>query len=205
MINSGKKGHTVHMVWCPSHCGITGNDWADELANEGSNMEQEKNNFTADTAKSVIKRTTKRKPHIHHEGLARVYGKEAEYFNLTKDDHLTRQEQTTISRIRCGHHPDFLNWRKKFNLLPPGTESDSCRLCGMDEETTVHVMSDCPAMRNAYPSEWNIHRLCQDGKGSIEVYNKWKQKIERLTNTNQFSPPPNSTSQTTPNISTSHV
>ena len=45
-------------------------------------------------------------------------------------------EQVNISRIRSGHYPQFLYWRKKFKLLED-EQTDTCRCCSMTPETTT--------------------------------------------------------------------
>ena len=41
MMSSERKGHTLDMVWCPSHCGVLGNEMADNAANEGAPLSTE--------------------------------------------------------------------------------------------------------------------------------------------------------------------
>ena len=119
MIESERKGHNITIVWCSSHCRIVGNDWADTEANAGSLKEQEMNDFSSDTAKCVIRRTIKNNFHndMRSDNLKRVYRTNGENIKGDHDKVLSRSEQVNISRIRSGHHPKFLYWRKKFKLL----------------------------------------------------------------------------------------
>ena len=97
---------------------------ADNAANKGAAPEQRDNNWTFQTAKAVINRAIRKKKTIVHERLRRVYG---EGYKIKSDRELTRTQQVNISRIRSGHHQDFLSWRKKFNLLSDDIEEDTCQ------------------------------------------------------------------------------
>ena len=53
-LNSPACIRTV-LQWIPSHCGVSGNEEADKLAKQGSEMEQEENSVSYDEMKTVVK------------------------------------------------------------------------------------------------------------------------------------------------------
>ena len=49
------EGRRVVLQWIPAHCGISGNEKADELAKRGANMQQENLPITIKQKKTIIK------------------------------------------------------------------------------------------------------------------------------------------------------
>ena len=60
-LNSLQEKTSLTLQWIPSHCGIIGNEKADELSKSGSKMDQESNPINYKEAKTIIKSTFKEK------------------------------------------------------------------------------------------------------------------------------------------------
>ena len=155
----------IRWVWCPSHCGVEGNEKADRCAARGCSLEQKSIPLNFDTAKAQIRKTYK--DEIKHELCKKVYTRR------TDDKNLSRKEQVTISRLRCGHHPELRYWRKKINEI----EDDTCRLCGTDSETAEHVLIKCPGIRDTIPQEWDLPNLVSDPKKALEIWEIWRGRV----------------------------
>jgi ribonuclease HI len=166
----------LEILWCPSHCGIEGNEMADECANEGSTMDQEGVNWTFETAKAAIRRKTKRQTIDHALGKRIYHGRQGQII-YPLDENLTRKEQVTLSRLRSGHHPELGYWKTLIGRDEPGT----CRLCGSDDpETTEHVFTDCPGLADMYPPGWELTGLATDPKTAIKLWTTWLNRIEAV-------------------------
>jgi ribonuclease HI len=168
---------SLHLLWCPSHCGLWGNEEADRLAGEGSLLQQENIELTFDTAKAAIRRQLREKrTQTTHELLRDVYyDDKKKKINLQEDNKLSRQEQVQIARLRCGHHPELGYWMKKIGQETP----DGCRLCGMDEEeTTEHVMIVCPGVHDVRPGNWALSDLTRRPQDALLIWDTWRARIK---------------------------
>ena len=61
----------IRWVWCPSHCGVEGNEKADRCAARGCSLDQKSIPLNYDTAKAQIRKTYK--DEIKHELCKKVY------------------------------------------------------------------------------------------------------------------------------------
>ena len=79
-----------------------------------------------------------------------------------------------ISRLRSGHHPQLLEWRKKIGL----NEEDTCRLCGLYSETNVHVICECRAISRPLELQSNANALLSNTHEVLRVWHKWREKVQ---------------------------
>ena len=56
---------------------------------------------------------------------------------------LSRTEVKTLTEVFIGHG-NLAYYRRKIEFA----ESPLCRLCGEDNETSTHILCDCPAIRD---------------------------------------------------------
>ena len=54
---------------------------------------------------------------------------------------LKKADRTDLIRFRCGHHPHLRRWQHMTGM----SETDSCRLCEEEEESSEHLWLRCPA------------------------------------------------------------
>ena len=101
----------------PAHCGIPGNESADELAKQGANREQFESSLRYQEKKTIIKNITK--PRVE------------------KDDYhsLGREDQVILMKLRSGHNRLNNHIATQLKLVP----SPLCT-CGQDNPTTEHVI-----------------------------------------------------------------
>ena len=162
----------IKILWSPSHCEIMGNDIADDLANEGSQMNQENTTWSYDTSKARIRRATNQ-ARIHNNERDLVYGKEDGSTRFPQHRNTNRFEQVLSSRMRSGHQPDLLAWRHKMGLEDTAT----CRLCHMDPETNTHILITCPVLHQQ--PETNQNSLYEPNN-IRRIWERWKEKLNRI-------------------------
>ena len=54
---------------------------------------------------------------------------------------LQKADRTDLIRFRCGHHPHLRRWQHMTGM----SETDSCRFCAEEEESSGHLWLRCPA------------------------------------------------------------
>lgn len=129
-INNIKSFRTV-LQWIPSHCGIEGNEKADELAKRGAEKEQEPNAVSLAEMNTITKalfRTPAQKDSIHL---------------------LTRPQLVTIFRLRTGHNRLNKHLHSKLKVVP----SPMCP-CGEAEQDALHILQECGNFRLQREAIW---------------------------------------------------
>ena len=144
----------VTLLWIPSHCDIPGNDKADALAKEGSELNQDNTLVTHQIVKSKIKA---RKWAVSHKRAMDTYG------SRRKPDFKTERQwpktvRTLFSRLRTGH---ALELRSYQHRLDP-SKDPRCAECQQDVETIEHILCNCPA------ETARRHQLKSDGSFTTE-------------------------------------
>ena len=128
----------VAVQWIPSHCGLQGNERADELAKIGASKVQ------TDEGASYQEIRTR----INREGQKAWDAIHPKPDSTGSFDKLSREGQVTIFRLRTGH------CRLKshlFNKMKIG-ESGRCPCSG--DMTPEHILQDCPAYKNLRDNIW---------------------------------------------------
>ena len=138
----------VTLNWIPAHKGFKGNESADILAKQGAASDHPLELSYVRKPKIAIKNDIKKA--VYHEW-------QKEWKNQTKATHaksfydspdenkakyvykLARLELGRFIRIISGHN----NLRFFQNKLNPWTDP-TCRFCGHDKETVMHILHDCP-------------------------------------------------------------
>ena len=129
---------TVVLQWIPAHCGISGNEEADQLAKNGSKMIQPNSTTTYREAKTLLK--NKRKTE---------WRRSTDNYNPKQDpiNNLKRNDQTAIFRLRTGHC-SLRSHLKRIGVSPSA-------LCDCGAEQTVHhILQDCPKLEAQRRRSW---------------------------------------------------
>ena len=137
------EGHQIAFTCCPSDCGVEGNEMADEQVRKGAAANQKDVRHNYESEKATIRHAT-RWGEVSHERICRVFGMKCEKLERRVESKLLRKEQTTMGRLRSGHHPEFKYWQHKVG----GTEDTICGKCRFGEETAEHVVYDCPRIHH---------------------------------------------------------
>ena len=129
----GDKGKRLVFVWVPGHCGLVGNEWADEAAGEAATLTQD----DAVCMYSSIRSCCRRREVVvfEHERCRSVYG-DGLRWDLQKG--WSREDSVSLARLRSGHSLELGGYRRRIGLEGSGL----CRRCGENEvESVEHVMS----------------------------------------------------------------
>ena len=129
----------VTIQWIPAHCGVQGNEIADQLAKEGATLEQPDVQVSYKEKVTIIKALTK--PRIPPDA-----------YHL-----LNRAEQVVMVRLRSGHNRLNAHMHKRYKLVP----SPKCP-CGVEDQTAEHVLQKCKRhdreRSKTWPQETTLHQ-----------------------------------------------
>ena len=133
----GEKGKRVGFVWVPGHCGLVGNEWADEEAKQAVEEDQGGGSVSEATIRRCWKRREGERA-WEHERCKKVYGK-----GIARGEEAgwTRAERVEMARLRTGHSLDLGGYRKRIGMEGSGL----CRRCGENEDETVEHVMQCVA------------------------------------------------------------
>ena len=131
------KKKEVRILWVPGHCNLRGNELADLEAKLGSEVAQPSVPLDSSTRDALIRREERQSSFTHPRltALCTTRPREEEEALLQKAD------RTNLIRFRCGHHPHLRRWQHMTGM----SETDSCRLCAEEEESSEHRWLRCPA------------------------------------------------------------
>ena len=137
----------VRILWVPGHCNHRGNELSDLEAKLGSEVAQPSVPLDSLTRAALIRRE-ERQSSLTHPRLTALYTtrpREEEEALLQKAD------RADLIRFHCGHHPHLRRWQHMTGM----SETDSCRLCAEEEESSEHLWLRCPASsRSVNTSAW---------------------------------------------------
>ena len=132
----------VSMQWVPGHCGLPGNELADQEARaaavDPNSWGDGAGKITMSAAKGVIRRNI-HDPPIQHDRTRLVYtmkpGSAGE----------GRKTDVTLSQLRSGHSKLLASYRARINQ----EETSCCPRCGEGDEDLDHFIRSCPATSGA--------------------------------------------------------
>ena len=152
-----KRGKAVDFIWVPSHCGVKGNERADELARKGALKERV--DYTFPPPIGVLRRSVG--DEVLRQYKQQVYDRMRQipsikrYMDVSngeaaryKENNLVmRREQVRYSRIR-------LQYRYLWEMVPPNDKYPrNCRICRQDDSHTLwHYIREC-SMTKKYRDE----------------------------------------------------
>ncbi len=148
-LNQAARNNVIHLRWVKGHCGIIGNERADVLAKEGALDPLREAAQIPKLPPSVIKS-------LHRDGLERRWN---EHWQSRTDCRQTKQwfpsicknisfkllrkgrkEFSEAVQLITGH-----NFLQRHKVIVQEDDDPLCRSCGEDEETSHHVIAECPA------------------------------------------------------------
>ena len=128
---------SVGIQWVPGHCGIPGNEEADQAANTARTIDGPQRPTTLRGIIPVINRNIidpPCRPEVKHV--------EDAYKNISRSKEKeikTKWDQVYLARLRAGHHWDLRSYMHKID----NDVSPLCPRCKVDVDTTSHIF-ECP-------------------------------------------------------------
>ena len=142
LLQLGLSAQHIVLQWLPGRCNIWGNTRADQLAKEGSQLEQLDGGSSYAESKTLIKAAMARKwksDHPDSDPSEPIHG-------------MTRSQQTIIFRLRTGHNRLRQHMYKRFKV----GDSEICP-CGQAPQNTEHVLQTCSSHRQLRARKWPNH------------------------------------------------
>ena len=127
----------VRILWVSGHCNIRGNEIADLEAKLGSEVAQPSVPLDSSTRAALIRRE-ERQSSLTHPSLTALYTTRP---REEEEALLQKANRTDLIRFRCRHHPHLRRWQHVTGM----SETDGCRLCAKEEESSEHLWLRCPA------------------------------------------------------------
>ena len=162
-LNSASAGNRLHIKWIRAHVGHVGNEHADRLAKAGA----------LDPTFVVEQFPSLPKSRVRHICKLKLADKWTRIWQQREDCRQTRQwfpevnlqasrtiakmdrrELSTVVQVITGH-----NFMNRHSFLLGDTDEEECRLCLEDEESTFHVIAECPALWATRQQVFGVHTL----------------------------------------------
>ena len=124
---------TIGIQWVPGHCGIPGNEDADQAANAARTISGPQRSTTLKGIIPLIKRHITDPPcRSDHSHIATIYGK----ISKNKEKQITsRWDQVELARLRSGHHWDLRSYLHRIDEDIDAT----CPRCKQADDTSMHL------------------------------------------------------------------
>jgi hypothetical protein len=141
LIKTLENKFEIHIKWIKGHSGVAGNERADELAKEASNLDLNDsiyNLFPLSFAKKHFYSVTKNKWELMWRSTTKA-SQTKQYFPTISDRLSVKYLKSNykITQYLSGHGV-FTSYFKRFHL----SDSDLCD-CQQSEETPLHIIFDC--------------------------------------------------------------
>ena len=152
-LNAAARDNRITIMWIKAHKGYFGNEMADERARKGA---QDPALIPIDRPlipDCMIKLRFKRgfnklwqqywlsRPDCRQTKLWMPEISKKHSFELLR---LTRKQLSVMVQLITGH-----NFMKRHEALVNSNDDSECRLCLEDDETSIHVIAECPALAEA--------------------------------------------------------
>ena len=150
LLNEVSQTNHIKLKWIKAHVGHVGNEHADKCAKEGA-LEQT-DPIDIPTPKSHIKS-------LIHGSMIKKWNEE---WNKRKDCRQTKhwfpkvnktrsKDIIKLNRHNLSHAVQVITGHNRLNRhkhLIGDTDEEMCRLCEEDEESSLHIIAECPALAN---------------------------------------------------------
>ena len=171
-LNDLGRKNTIHLHWIKAHCNIHGNEIADFLAKRGTTMGY-------GTAGETLTPKVRQRNEINNF-FNRKWSKSWESYEMARQTKIffptpnakKSSKLLQLDRNSLGLMVQFLTGHNRLkrhtNIQNNVSDLYSCRFCLEDEESSYHVIAECPALKTyryvafgnsstlPNPMEWSI-------------------------------------------------
>ena len=176
----------ISFTWIPSHCGCPGNEMADQAAALAALRDQAQQPWLFEVSKARIRDhfNTQSRSRQTHERTKKVYSPAP--IQYAEEAKWSRRDAVTLRRMRTGHLPDTLAYKFRIGT----SDIETCRLCGLDPESTDHILLECPALRRLRQRNQVtiLNDMCRRPKQCLEIWRRFSQLVADLVEENTEQP-----------------
>ena len=148
-LNSLAENNNVHIRWVKAHINIPGNEVADFLAKKGSTLGEGHNReiqVPARVVKNDIERIFNDKwatawHEYKHARQTKTWFQKPDKDKSKELLEMKRKDLSILTQFITGHN----KLKRHRNIQDKITDPYSCRLCLEDEESSFHIIAECPA------------------------------------------------------------
>ncbi|KAL4136142.1 hypothetical protein QTP88_007706 [Uroleucon formosanum] len=135
---ASQKGIEISFLWIPGHCGIDGNELADQEASKAASSTDTQilNLSTLTDLKKLTQKVQYQKWQNHWTKQNTKLNTIKNNIQAWKNPGLNRKDETILNRLRIGH--TFVT----HNHLMARKDPPTCESCGV-EFTVKHILIDC--------------------------------------------------------------
>ena len=126
----------LYLQWIPGHKNIPGNDMADEVAKEATEIRDAPHTSTWFHSTRARLRSLWKDMPSSHERTRKVY---SAYSKSKEEEVLSRSDQTLLAKLRTGHTVLFKEYLNKIDE----TKDPTCPLCQQAPHSLTHWMCEC--------------------------------------------------------------
>ncbi|KXJ82643.1 hypothetical protein RP20_CCG011652 [Aedes albopictus] len=134
-----EEGHRIIFTWVPGHCGISGNEEADTMANIGRTGRRRTQHVPGADVKLWCRRTIEDAWSAEWRANRSLFFRKIKGDTETWKDRHNWREQVILSRLRTGHS------RISHNFSGGSTFRKICDTCNI-LNTVEHVLCECPKL-----------------------------------------------------------
>uniref|UniRef100_A0A1I8IFP6 RNase H domain-containing protein n=1 Tax=Macrostomum lignano TaxID=282301 RepID=A0A1I8IFP6_9PLAT len=164
-----QTGREIALCWTPAHCGLEGNEAADEVAGGATALPQAEAGVLASVVRrrlaAVAKAASQNSRHWSHERSKDTYG---HLGTARHPAYKNRAEAVSFIRFRTGHSLELRAYCRRIGR----TTDAMCPACGTEEETVEHVSSQCPAteIRRRLDGPTELHHLNEHPEEALRYW-----------------------------------
>jgi hypothetical protein len=180
------RNNQVTVKWIPGHAGLEGNEAADRMARQGSEMPYYGPQPAIPISLQHVRRCIKESVAKHHKiqwmnrgncRQSRMFCREPSKVLGTNLLRMTRQETRRVIQIMSGH----ANLARHRHLCKK-VNSPICPKCGSGEETAFHHIAKCPCYAHLRNECFQAFMLTEDDLPRLQIrsISSFLKKTERL-------------------------
>ena len=143
-------GNNIKLQWVPAHCGIIGNEKADEIAKRGATKTFFGPEPFAGISRTTVKnhlKTLLREDHCKYWCLRNGLNHSKKFIagiDSNRSKYLLSLRKKQI-RLICGFLTGHYPLKSRLKLMNISRDS-TCRFCDTEDETAEHLLCDCECL-----------------------------------------------------------